>query len=90
MDGKTEGVLGFVKEEPNNKNENKKRVIDTEEKETKNETFLPEGSAEDNYNYALDLARQLDFNNAENAFKEFLIVHKDIFDSVQQVLASQC
>ena len=73
LDGKTEGVLGFVKEEPENKSENKKQVINTEKKET----FLPEGSAEDNYNYALDLARQLDFNNAEKAFKEFLIVHKD-------------
>ena len=77
LDGKTQGVLGFVKEEPENKSENKKQVINTEKKETKNETFLPEGSAEDNYNYALDLARQLDFNNAEKAFKEFLIVHKD-------------
>ena len=77
LDGKTEGVLGFVKEDQKNNNENKKQVINTEKKETKNETSLPEGSAEDNYNYALDLARQLDFNNAEKAFKEFLIVHKD-------------
>ena len=77
LDGKTQGVLGFIKEETNNKAENKKQIINSDKKEIKIETFLPEGSAEDNYNYALDLARQLDFNNAEKAFKEFLIVHKD-------------
>ena len=30
----------------------------------------------DNFNFALDLARQLDFENAEKAFKEFLVIHK--------------
>lgn len=77
LDGKTEGVLGFVKEETSKDIKNEKNTIFTNKKENKTNSFLPEGSAEDNYNYALDLARQLDFNNAEKAFKEFLIVHKD-------------
>ena len=38
---------------------------------------LPKGTAEESYNYALDLSRQLDFENAEKAFKEFLIRHKN-------------
>jgi TolA-binding protein len=39
-------------------------------------SMLPEGTSEENYNYALDLASQLDFLNAERAFKEFLSKHK--------------
>ena len=39
-------------------------MINTEEKETKNETFLPKGSAEDNYNYALDQ----NFKETKNSF----------------------
>ena len=39
--------------------------------------FLPKGTAEENFNYALDLASQLDFQNAEKAFKEFLKIHKE-------------
>ncbi len=38
---------------------------------------MPQGTAEENYNYALDLASQLDFINAEKAFKEFLTIHKN-------------
>ena len=46
-------------------------------KDDSKKTLLPAGTAEDNYNYALALARQLDFINAENAFKEFLATHKE-------------
>ena len=34
--------------------------------------FLPKGTAEENFDYALDLASQLDFQNAEKAFKDAL------------------
>ena len=77
LDSKTEGVLGFIKE-PNTKviqNENKIKETNVVEKKT--ESGLPKGSAKDNYDYALDLARQLEFENAEKAFKEFLVTHKD-------------
>ena len=49
---------------------NKKNKMDTD-------PFLPKGTAEENFNYALDLASQLDFQNAEKAFKEFLKIHKE-------------
>ncbi|MDC0093213.1 tetratricopeptide repeat protein [Alphaproteobacteria bacterium] len=76
LDGKTEGVLGFVKE-PSTKNiQNKNKVIETEVVKKKTKLESPKGSAEDNYDYALNLARQLDFENAEKAFKDFLINHK--------------
>ena len=39
--------------------------------------FLPKGTAQENFDYALDLASQLDFDNAEKAFKEFLKKHKE-------------
>ena len=39
--------------------------------------MLTKSSPEENYNIALDYAVDLDFVNAEKAFKEFLDIHKD-------------
>ena len=77
LDGNTEGVLGFIKEPSTKDIQNKNKINQTEVVKKKTESGLPKGSAEDNYDYALDLARQLDFKNAEKAFKEFLLIHKD-------------
>ena len=77
LNSKTDGVLGFIKERPEKDYDDEKKDIDTDEVKSTAVTSLPIGSVEDNYNYALDLARQLDFENAEKAFKEFLITHKN-------------
>ena len=77
LDGKTDGVLGFIKEAPDTDAENQKKVTDTEVVDNNDASKLPKGTAEESYNYALDLSRQLDFENAEKAFKEFLIRHKN-------------
>ncbi len=77
LEAKTNGVLGFIKESDVLVDENKNDSIDDNKVNKKNNAYLPKGTPEDNYNYALDLARQLDFQNAEKAFKEFLIVYKD-------------
>ena len=77
LDPKTEGVLGFIKENDIKENAKKDKVFDNKENENSNNSSLPKGTAEENYNYALDLANQLDFENAEKALKDFLIVHKD-------------
>lgn len=77
LDGKTDGVLGFIKEAPNTDAENQKKVTDTEVVDNNDALKLSKVTAEESYNYALDLARQLDFENAEKAFKEFLIRHKN-------------
>ena len=77
LDGKTDGVLGFIKEAPDTDAENQKKVTDTEVVDNNDSLKLPKRTAEESYNYALDLARQLDFENAEKAFKEFLIRHKN-------------
>ena len=77
LDAKTNGVLGFVKEEnpkDNKISEPKKNIKSKDESKV---SLLPAGTVEENYNYALDLAGQLDFINAEKAFKEFLAIHKD-------------
>lgn len=86
LDNKTEGVLGFIKETNsmtndnvsskatlNNKNSNK--II--KQPNIDNKKLLTKGSAEENYNFALDFASDLDFVNAEKAFKEFLVTYKD-------------
>ena len=72
LNGKTDGVLGFIKEAPDTDAENQKKVVDNNDA-----LKSPKRTAEESYNYALDLARQLDFENAEKAFKEFLIKHKN-------------
>ena len=77
LDGKTDGVLGFIKEAPDTDAENQKKVTDTEVVDNNDALKLSKVTAEESYNYALDLARQLDFENAEKAFKEFLIRHKN-------------
>ena len=77
LNGKTDGVLGFIKEAPDTDAENQKKVPDTEVVDNSDALKLPKRNAEESYNYALDLARQLDFENAEKAFKEFLIKHKN-------------
>ena len=77
LDKKTDGVLGFIKEEDSKENKNDKNIVVKNQSNQKNKSFLPKGTAEENYNYALDLASQLDFKNAEKAFKEFLNVHKE-------------
>ena len=77
LKGKTDGVLGFIKEAPDTDDENQKQVNDTEVVDNNNALKSPKRTAEESYNYALDLARQLDFENAEKAFKNFLIIHKN-------------
>ena len=77
LNSKTEGVLGFIKETDNKKDKSQETIVNNQKNETKNGSFLPTGTAEENFNYALDLASQLDFESAEQAFKEFLIKHKD-------------
>ncbi len=77
LDAKTNGVLGFVKESDTKENLSNDTTTNQMTKEDKKVTLLPQGTADENYNYALDLASQLDFINAEKAFKEFLITHKD-------------
>ncbi|MDG1467374.1 MAG: tetratricopeptide repeat protein, partial [Alphaproteobacteria bacterium] len=77
LDGKTDGVLGFIKEAPDTDAEKQKKVTDTEVVDNNDALKLSKVTAEESYNYALDLARQLDFENAEKAFKEFLIKHKN-------------
>ena len=77
LNGKTDGVLGFIKDNSDKDIQNDKKSIVGNKAEIKTVSELPKGSPEDNFNYALDLARQLDFENAEKAFKEFLIIHKN-------------
>ena len=77
LNGKTDGVLGFIKEAPDTDAENQKKVTDTEVVDNNDALKSPKRTAEESYNYALDLARQLDFENAEKAFKEFLIKYKN-------------
>ena len=77
LDGKTDGVLGFIKEAPDTDAEKQKKVTDTKVADNNDALKSPKVTAEESYNYALDLARQLDFENAEKAFKEFLIRHKN-------------
>src|SRR5210317_1319362 len=78
LENKTDGVLGFIKD-PNSVDNNK---AGTEEKSVSinnaiDNKILNKTNPEENYNIALDFAVDLDFVNAEKAFKEFLVVHKD-------------
>ena len=77
LNAKTEGVLGFVKDNENKEDKSKKTIVNNQENNKENRSYLPKGTAEENFNYALDLASQLDFENAEKAFKEFLKKHKE-------------
>ena len=77
LNSKTEGVLGFIKETENKKDKSQEKVVNNQKNKTKNDSFLPKGTDKENFNYALDLASQLDFESAEKAFKEFLKIHKE-------------
>ena len=77
LNPKTKNVLGFIKETDNEKAKDKDEVGINKDNNTEKKSFLPKGTAEENFNYALDLASQLDFENAETAFKEFLEIHKN-------------
>ncbi len=77
LETKTDGVLGFIKEADTKDNKNNVPSIDANSKVDKNMSLLPSGTAEENFNFALNLANQLDFVNAEKAIKEFLIKHKE-------------
>ncbi len=79
LDTKTEGVLGFIKETEgkDEKDDKDKEKIVNKHNNIEKKSFLPNGTDEENYNFALDLAGQLNFEKAEKAFKEFLIIHKD-------------
>ena len=76
LNSKTEGVLGFINEN-NNKDNSSETDVNNKKKKMDTESILPKGSSEQNFDYALDLASQLDFQNAEKAFKEFLKIHKE-------------
>ena len=77
LNSKTEGVLGFIKESDNKKNKPVDTVVSNQKSKTENQSFLPKETADANFNYALDFASQLDFDNAEKAFKEFLKKFKE-------------
>ena len=77
LNAKTDGVLGYIKETDNNEKKPIEKVVKNQNNKSKNGSFLPKGTDEENFDYALDLASQLDFENAEKAFKEFLEKHKE-------------
>jgi TolA-binding protein len=77
VENKTEGVLGFIKEPSSSNLENNTEDKLRTEGDTKKDKLLTKSSPEENFNIALDYAVALDFINAEKAFKEFLIIHKD-------------
>ena len=75
LDSKTKGVLGFIKETPNEEQQNKPLTQDN--KLAGNDVnILPKGSVEDQYKFAEDVALSGDYGKAEKALKEFLIIHK--------------
>ena len=76
LDPKTNGVLGYVKEKSSKDNQIDEDKIAINSKDDDKVTLLTEETAAENFNYALDLASQLNFVKAEKAFKEFLNIHK--------------
>lgn len=77
LENKTEGVLGFIKEPTSSSSDNNKQNNVALKSDTDKDKLLTKSSPEENYNIALDYAVDLDFVNAEKAFKEFLDIHKD-------------
>ena len=71
LNSKTEGVLGFVNETDNVKDKSKEIVVNDKKNKTKDDTFLPKRTAEESYNYALDLASQLDLRVLKKLLKNF-------------------
>ena len=76
LENKTEGVLGFIKEPTSSSTDNNQDKV-TLKNDTEKNKLLTKSSPEENYNIALDYAVDLDFVNAEKAFKEFLTIYKD-------------
>ena len=76
LENKTEGVLGFIKEPTSSSTDNNQDKV-TLKNDTDKNKLLTKSSPEENYNIALDYAVDLDFVNAEKAFKEFLTIYKD-------------
>jgi TolA-binding protein len=76
LENKTEGVLGFIKEPTSSSTDNNQDKV-TLKNDTEKNKLLIKSSPEENYNIALDYAVDLDFINAEKAFKEFLTMYKD-------------
>jgi len=78
------GILGVISEtslssvknfeEGSIVNQKKKSLMD-KEKVTVKAALLPTGSPELQYKYAFNLLKQNDFSSAENAFKEFIVLH---------------
>ena len=77
LEKKTESVLGFIKEPTSSSSDNNKQNDVVPKSDTDKDKLLTKSSPEENYNIALDYAVDLDFVNAEKAFKEFLDIHKD-------------
>jgi TolA-binding protein len=77
LEKKTESVLGFIKEPTSSSSDNNKQNDVVLKSDTDKDKLLTKSSPEENYNIALDYAVDLDFVNAEKAFKEFLDIHKD-------------
>ena len=77
LENKTEGVLGFIKEPTSSDSGNNEQDKVTFKSDKDKDKLLTKSSSEENYNIALDYAVNLDFINAEKAFKEYLILHKD-------------
>ena len=71
LNSKTNGVLGFIKETENKKDISQETVVNNQKNETKNESFLPTGTAEENFNYALDLAVSLILKVLRKHLKNF-------------------
>ena len=77
LDPKTNNVLGFVKEQSSQDKNISESISKNNSNKKKDDNLLTKGSAEENFNYALDLANQFDFVNAEKALKQFIIKHKE-------------
>ena len=76
LENKTDGVLGFIKEPTSSSTDNNQDKV-TLKNDTDKDKLLTKSSPEENYNIALDYAVDLDFVNAEKAFKEFLTIYRD-------------
>ncbi len=77
LETKSDGVLGFVKETESKEDKFNSSTGNKKLQNNEKVSLLPAGTSEENYNYALDLASQLDFVKAEQAFKEFLTTYKE-------------
>jgi len=75
LDTKTNGVLGFIKETPNEDQQNK-TLNQNNKLVGQDVSILPKGSVEDQYKFAEDVALSGNYSKAEKALKEFLITHK--------------